>query len=61
VYGAPYGSDLRLLTGIGGIATVQYGPGDARLAHGPHESVDLGEVVTTARTLATLALDLCGV
>ena len=61
VYGAPYGSDLRLLTGLGGIPTVQYGPGDARLAHGPHESVDLDEVVTTARTLAALAIDICGV
>lgn len=61
VYGAPYGSDLRLLTGVGGIATVQYGPGDAKLAHGPFESVPLSEVVTTARTLAVLALDICGV
>ena len=39
VYGAPYGSDLRLLTGLGGIPSVQYGPGDAKLAHGPFESV----------------------
>jgi acetylornithine deacetylase len=61
VYGAPYGSDLRLLTGIGGIATVQYGPGDARLAHGPLESVAVDEVVTTARTLVALAIDICGV
>jgi acetylornithine deacetylase len=61
VYGAPYGSDLRLLTGLGGIATVQYGPGDAMLAHGPLESVPIDEVATTARTLAVLALDLCGV
>ncbi len=60
VYGAPYGSDLRLLTGLGGIPTVQYGPGDVRLAHGPHESVDVADVVTTARTLALLALDICG-
>ncbi len=52
-----YGSDLRLLTGIGGIATLQYGPGDARLAHGPHESVPVDEVLVTARTLAALALD----
>ena len=51
---APYGSDLRLLTGLGGIPTVQYGPGDAELAHGPHESVPIDEVVTTARTLAAL-------
>lgn len=61
VYGAPYGSDLRLLTGLGGVATVQYGPGDAKLAHGPFESVPLTEVVTTAQTLAVLALGICGV
>ena len=60
VYGAPYGSDLRLLTGIGGIPTVQYGPGDVRLAHGPHESVPIDEVVTAARTIALLTLDVCG-
>lgn len=59
VYGAPYGSDLRLLTGLGGIPTVQYGPGDVALAHGPHESVPIGEIVTTARTLALLILDVC--
>jgi acetylornithine deacetylase len=60
VYGAPYGSDLRLLTGLGGIPTVQYGPGDVQLAHGPHESVPVDEVVTAARTLAVLILDVCG-
>jgi acetylornithine deacetylase len=59
-YGAPYGSDLRLLGGLGAIPTVQYGPGDARLAHGPHESVPIADVVATARTLALLALELCG-
>lgn len=59
VYGAPYGSDLRLLTGAG-IPTVQYGPGDVRLAHGPLESVPIDDVVTTARVLALLALDVCG-
>ena len=61
VYGAPYGSDLRLLTNLGGIPTVQYGPGDARLAHGPHESVAVADIVTTARTLALVALEYCGV
>ena len=61
VYGAPYGSDLRLLTGLGGIPTVQYGPGDAAHAHGPMEAVAIDDMVTTARTLAVLALDLCGV
>jgi len=61
VYGAPYGSDLRLLTGIGGIATVQYGPGDAQFAHGPLESVAIDEVIIVTRALAALAVDICGV
>jgi acetylornithine deacetylase len=60
VYAAPYGSDLRLLTGLGGIPTLQYGPGDAAHAHGPMESVAIDEMVTTARTLAVLAVDICG-
>ena len=60
VYGATYGSDLRLLTGLGGIPTVQYGPGDVQLAHGPRESVPVDEVVTAARAFALLILDVCG-
>jgi acetylornithine deacetylase len=60
VYGAPYGSDLRLLTGLAGIPTLQYGPGDARLAHGPDEAVPVADVATAARTLALLAVDVCG-
>jgi acetylornithine deacetylase len=60
VWAAPYGSDLRLLVGIGGIPTLQYGPGDAAQAHGPDEWVSLAETVTAARALAVLALDICG-
>jgi acetylornithine deacetylase len=58
---APYGSDLRLLTGIGGIPTLQYGPGEAHIAHGPDEWVPIADVLVTARALALLALDVCGV
>lgn len=61
IWAAPYGSDLRLLTGLGGIPTLQYGPGDVALAHGPDERVPIADVVVTARTLALLALDICGV
>jgi acetylornithine deacetylase len=60
-WGAPYGSDLRLMTGIGGVPTVHYGPGDAALAHGPRESVPIEEVLTTARTLALVAMAHCEV
>jgi acetylornithine deacetylase len=60
-WAAPYGSDLRLMTTIGGVPTVQYGPGDAGLAHGPREHVPIDEVLTTARVLALVAMDQCGV
>jgi acetylornithine deacetylase len=58
-WGAPYGSDLRLLADAG-IPTLHYGPGDAVLAHAPDERVPLAEVHTAARTLALVALDVCG-
>jgi acetylornithine deacetylase len=53
-YGAPYGSDLRLLTGLVGIPTVQYGPGDAGVAHAPDEYVQVSELVTTAHVISEL-------
>jgi acetylornithine deacetylase len=56
VYGAPYGSDLRLLTAAG-IPTVQYGPGSPALAHSPQERVPIAEVRHCAETLTRLALD----
>ncbi|MCX5265720.1 ArgE/DapE family deacylase [Streptomyces sp. NBC_00199] len=57
--GAPYGSDLRLYSGAG-IPTLQYGPGDVTLAHGPRESVHVSEVVTVTRTLVLAALRMVG-
>ncbi|HEU5151897.1 MAG TPA: ArgE/DapE family deacylase [Iamia sp.] len=59
-WAGPFGTDLRLLTGLGGIPTVHYGPGDVDLAHAPDEAVPLAEVEATARVLALLALDVCG-
>ena len=59
-WGAPYGSDLRLMNAIGSVPTVHYGPGDAALAHGPREEVGIEEVLTTARTLALVAMQHCG-
>lgn len=59
-WAAPYGSDLRLMTNLAGVPTLHYGPGDVTLAHGPNESVPLDEVLTCARALALLALDVCG-
>jgi acetylornithine deacetylase/succinyl-diaminopimelate desuccinylase-like protein len=59
VAAATSGSDLRLYTGIGGIPTLLYGPGDVRHAHAPSEQVKLDEVVQCARALALLAVRRC--
>ena len=48
------------MTGIGGVPTLQYGPGDVALAHAADESVALDEVHTAARALAVLAVEMCG-
>jgi len=45
VHGVTYGSDLRQLVAAG-IATVQYGPGDAAIAHSEDEAVALADVLT---------------
>jgi acetylornithine deacetylase len=57
--GAPYGSDLRLYAAAG-IPTLQFGPGDVRLAHGPGEQVPLAEVVDVTRTVVLAVLRAVG-
>ncbi len=57
---APYGSDLRLYAGIGGIPTLHYGPGDVRFAHAPREQVEIEELLRVTRSLAVLAARTCG-
>nr|WP_222706645.1 M20/M25/M40 family metallo-hydrolase [Lacisediminihabitans profunda] len=57
---APYGSDLRLYSGLGGIPTLHFGPGDVNFAHAPREQVDLDELFAVARALTLLAVRRCG-
>jgi acetylornithine deacetylase len=59
IYGGPYGSDLRLLTGMAGIPTVHYGPGDTRAAHAPDEYVAIEDIVTCAEVLADVIVTYC--
>jgi acetylornithine deacetylase len=56
-----YGSDLRLYTGIGGIPTLHYGPGDMLDAHTPLEKVSLDQLFEVTRALVVLTLRRCGV
>ncbi|MEV4412667.1 ArgE/DapE family deacylase [Catellatospora sp. NPDC049609] len=57
-WGAPYGSDLRLLAAAG-IPAVQYGPGAIDLAHAPDEYVPISEVAEASATLTRLAATHC--
>jgi acetylornithine deacetylase len=60
VLGAPWGSDIRLLTDLGGMPAVHYGPGDIRKAHSPDESVPIADLVTVTRSLVILVAQACG-
>ena len=56
VHGQPYGCDMGLLTRVGGIPTVVFGPGDIRQAHAVDEWVDIDEVASCARALTVAAI-----
>ncbi|MBT8403077.1 MAG: M20/M25/M40 family metallo-hydrolase, partial [Gemmatimonadetes bacterium] len=58
--GVPYGADMGLLAGVGGIPTVLFGAGDIRRAHRPDESVAIDDLAALARTLAVTAVRFCG-
>ena len=60
VEGVTYGADMRLLTNVGRIPTVLFGPGDVRVAHMPDEHVPIADLEAAARTLVVLALRFCG-
>ena len=61
VHGAPYGSDLRLMVGLGGIPTLHYGPGNVKHAHAPNEHVPVAHLTAVTRTLILCLLRFCGV
>lgn len=61
VHGASYGSDLRLMVGLGNIPTLHYGPGHVNLAHAPNEFVPVADLETVTRTLIAVILQFCGV
>ena len=57
----PYGSDLRLYTGIGGIPSLHYGPGDVKHAHAPREQVAISDVIARRAHARAVAMRRCGV
>ena len=60
IHGAPYGSDLRLMTGLGNIPTLHYGPGNVKKAHAADEFVPVVELVSVTQVLVDCILQFCG-
>ncbi|HVH42905.1 MAG TPA: ArgE/DapE family deacylase [Labilithrix sp.] len=60
VHGAPYGSDLRLMVGLGHVPTLHYGPGNVKNAHAPNEHVPIAHLGAVVRTLVLSILRFCG-
>lgn len=58
--GVPWGSDLRLLSQVGGVPTIHYGPGDLTVCHAVNEFVPIAELEQSAQTLALTILRFCG-
>jgi acetylornithine deacetylase len=58
--GVTYGADMGMLSAVGGIQTVLYGPGDVACAHQADEHVPLVELDQAAKVLAVTAMRFCG-
>lgn len=60
LHAAPYGSDLRLMVGLGRVPTLHYGPGHVKHAHAPNEHVPVADLREVTRTLVLAILRFCG-
>ncbi|ERN53721.1 peptidase [Alkalihalophilus marmarensis] len=57
---SPWGTDGGLLTEIGSIPTVVFGPGVTEKAHFPNEYIELEKVFSCAEVIAHTIIDWCG-
>ncbi|WP_214484265.1 peptidase [Bacillus sp. SM2101] len=61
VEASPWGTDGGLLSQVGDIPTVVFGPGVTEVAHYPNEFVELDKIFQTAEIIALTVLEWCGV
>lgn len=55
-----YGADMRHFIAFGGMPCVMYGAGDIRLAHAPDEYLEVEELMTAIKVVATTLVGWCG-
>ncbi len=60
IEGVTYGADMRHFLNVGQIPCVMYGAGDVRVAHYSDEYIDLDDVMTATKTIASFIADWCG-
>ncbi|KGA95577.1 acetylornithine deacetylase [Alkalihalobacillus alcalophilus ATCC 27647 = CGMCC 1.3604] len=58
---APWGTDAGLLSQVGDIPTVVYGPGTTELAHHPDEAIELEAIIEASKVFVDLILTWCEV
>ncbi|MBM7703183.1 peptidase [Metabacillus iocasae] len=58
---SPWGTDGGMLTNIGHIPTIVFGPGVTEMAHFPNEYIELNTLFEAAEIIALMMLDWCGV
>jgi acetylornithine deacetylase len=58
--GVTYGADMGMLSAVGGVETILYGPGDVGWAHQADEHVPVAELEQAARVLVVTAMRFCG-
>lgn len=58
---APWGTDGGLLTRVGSIPTVVFGPGTTAVAHYPNEYIEIDRVLEAAEMIALTMMDWCGI
>lgn len=61
VEGSPWGTDGGLLSTVGGIPVLVFGPGETKLAHDANEYIEMDKIMSAAEIMALSILDWCGV
>lgn len=56
---SPWGTDGGLLTQVGAIPTIVFGPGTTAVAHYPNEYIEIDRMFDVAEMIALLILDWC--
>ncbi|HJV46568.1 MAG TPA: peptidase [Bacillota bacterium] len=57
---SPWGTDGGLLTQLGNIPTIVFGPGITEVAHFPNEYVELEKIKECSKIIALTLMDWCG-